>query len=53
MIDEENTPPDPQCGSEVDLGLGGSPKSTLGGTPGRRQRNTPRGRPQPINLQVA
>ena len=57
MADEENTPPDPPRGREADLGSGGSPQgtpvTTLGGTPGRRQPNAPRGRPQPINLQVA
>jgi len=55
MADEENLPPEPP--RDGDLDTGGTPQSTQGSTPGstggRRRGNAPRGRPQPINLEVA
>ena len=51
---EENTPPEPLHGWEVDSG--GTPIRSLGltpgGTPKRKKLNAPRDRTQPINLEV-
>lgn len=56
MAEEDNTPPVPPLGGDSGSGGGtpqSTPGSTPGGTPGRRRPNAPRGRPQPINLDVA
>ena len=52
MANEGNAPLEPLCGGELGL-RGGTPRSTPGGTSRRRKPNAPRGRPKPINLEVA
>lgn len=56
MVDKENILADHTRGMEGDLGSGENPQSTPKitprGIPSSGRLNAPRGRPQPINLQV-